>query len=266
MKKLISFLIVLSLIVPPCFAATQNNAVNSVGSSPWGITLTGVSYPAIRVNNAGTGNIDLYTVPTGKKLFIFNGRWTNTTGGTINATYQIKIGGTYYVFAAATSAGANTDGVLTRSGYVLNPGDIVSINTDASGLTVNLNGILFDSTVPITSTHGTTLSTGDNTIYTCPTGKTAFLLDTENPTQSPFNAGIFRQRNESGATRTYSTYVVPSGQSPADAYAVRKSVNVTNNNFLTSTASANLNAGDFLAINTDSGTGTQRYWFTVMEV
>lgn len=267
MKKLISLFLAFNLLIPPCFSATTNNAINNSGSFAPGVMLTGVSYPRIHGALMASGDNDLYTVPTGKRLIVFAGRCYNSTGSSITAIYKVKISATYYVMAANTTCTNGTDGTLTLSAYILNAGESVSINTSAQDLDVTINGILYDATVPMYSVHVTSLSTGDNTIYTVPSGKTAYIVDSVPSTTSPnpFVCGTIRMRNEAGGSRTITGYVVASGQSSGSGYQVREGVSISDSGFLTLTSCSNMNAGDFVVVNTSSGTGTQRVWLNVIE-
>jgi hypothetical protein len=103
---------------------------------------------------------------------------------------------------------------------------------------------------------------GDNTLYTVPTGKTAVsaLRTFINGTQGLIITGY----NVSGA-RTLKMYLVPSGDSPSAANIINDSFAWSNNSALGFSQSFGaLPSGYSVVINSDSSTAGQYVWLTMV--
>ncbi len=213
--------------------------------------------------NAGTGDIDLYTVPAGRRAFLVSALLYNSTGSNITANSQIKISGTYYRLNSNASVSTVAISNHGSNMYVAEAGEIVSLHTSATGLNVWYRIIEFDNSLTLYSAKLTSLANGDNTVYTVPAAKTAQVL---NGTLSQTINGLLAIWNKSGGARTYNAFAVPSGGSSG-----------TTNKFLNGTATtaddviatpgcpACLSAGDFIVLNTDAATATQFAFVTVYE-
>ncbi len=252
----------------PFYAAAGNSltagSLISFGLGGPTIPVPKVTFPSTNFISVGSGDVDLYTVPSGRKAAIAAGqvRGSNSTAGSLSATMQVNISGTYYsLAAAATTINANTYDVSMGAGngqaLVFSAGQIVSVNTSGAGLSITVSLVEFDATAQINTAFLVTPATGDNTLYTVPMGKTALYL-----------SGMYL--NKSGNTRTYNLYAVPSGGMTANANRVMVGVNptVANNAFAQLNPNNNtfgMATGDFIVLNIDANTATQIIWITYLE-
>lgn len=232
-----------------------------------GISLVGAKFVRVQGANLATGDNDLYTCPTGKRAYIASASAYNGSGGSIPRYYQVKISGTYYRVSAATTV--SNGGVNTNTiGIVLDAGEIISINTTTTnGLNCTLEVWEFDDSSPFKSVKKTSWSTGDNTIYTCPAGKSAWL----GPVSSAFTMGVtptarLSFMSDGGGTRTVIVHVVPSGQAVGTDYRITGAVAVTANNLGAVTFVTELGAGDFINVNVDTGAAGEFGWLNVIEI
>ena len=168
------------------------------------------SLKSLYASNLGSGNVDLYTVPAGKRLILLNAVWSNPTGGSLSASLQVKISSTYTrvgnVIAAASNA-YNTTGSLL---YTYEAGEVVALNTTGAGLNFWAKAILVDDTVPWKSVKSFAPTTGDNVVYTVPAGKHA-IVHHANLHFGLITDGMIQYFNESGSTVTAIEYIIPSG-------------------------------------------------------
>ena len=73
---------------------STQNAINDFGITfPGYITLTGATAKAAYLNNSGTGDIDLYTAPSGKRALVTGFCMYNTAGTTTTIKPEINPGG-----------------------------------------------------------------------------------------------------------------------------------------------------------------------------
>lgn len=234
-----------------------------------GIPLRNPSFPSGFVGNAGSGNVDLYTVPAGKRALVMGGTLYNTAGTNTTYAFQVKISGTYYpLFASGVqtaTTGANSSPAIDHIAYIYEAAEVISINTSQAGLNVWPVIITFDNTSGPKTVKLTTLASGDNTVYTVPANKTAIVLTPE-MYPSDNNLAAFNYYNASGGTRTIIWYVVPSGGSKGSTNQIQASANVSTgakNTF--NSGKCSMNTGDFVVINTNAATATQMAWVSVME-
>lgn len=242
-----------------------NNFINSFGFiSGIGPLVRNPEYVVKTIGNIQAGNNDVYTVPSGRKAIVLTCLGVGGTGTTVGM--QVKVSGTYYpISASPISIGSGSS--LLGMGTVLEAGDILSVNGVAGGNTncrCWFSICEMDISSPFYVARNLGLSNGDNTIYTVPTGKTAYTVDGFGNLYS----GFFLQNyfNNSGASRNITAYVVPTAGSPSSA-----------NTFYNTTATADggtafvwsrtaLNSGDSLVINTNSGTSGQTVWVSYIEL
>lgn len=218
-------------------------------------------------SSSSTGNVDLYTVPAGKKVFIAQffcwGRGTS-----VNCRLSINSGGTYYLLG--TNAVSTTIQYLLPTFCLALAGEKIAYNLSAAA-TVNtrLSFWEFDDDTPIVRGALFTLANGDNTVYTCPAGKQAYPLSFHRDVGNNVgNTNTVNYWNGSGGTRAISFYYVPAGGSAATTNRTFTG-SVSNNDGLlginNSTTFPTLNAGDSFVINTDAATNTQVAWINVVE-
>lgn len=245
-----------------CPSATNNVFVYSNGTTAPAIFLPNASFPATNIINAGaTGDIDVYTVPAGRRLVCYSQIIaTNFSGGSINAYAELKSGGVYYPLAPAATITNNSSGsgsfiVNTPATNMFLSGETVSFNISATGLSLWWRCVEFDNSGALNRTALITPAAGDNTIYT--------VVGNSYPINLVFYNG-------SGGTRTYNVFLVPSGGGTANANKVINGGSLTAaakivaaTTFATGSVLAN---GDFISLNDDANTATQVVWVTYVQI
>lgn len=210
------------------------------------------TYPQI-LATVNTGDTDLYTVPSGRRaLTMASYRVFNPSAGSILPYIEMKVGGVYYRLGAQPTVGSGgANAVSPVASMVLEAGESLSINTTTTnGLEISGNVIEIDATSPITRALVTSFTNGDNTLYTVPTGKRAFLLGSVNagvPTLAAVSTAIAAGANTNVSVYTYMT---PSGgsqrkQEVAGTVGVQPSSRVM--------GPLILSAGDVLGLNVVTG-------------
>jgi hypothetical protein len=148
--------------------------------------------------------------------------------------------------------------------FIFEPGESVAVNTTLLGVNVFMCGLLFPTSISsLYSPRLLSLSTGTNLLYRCPAGKCAVgpILPADvagNPTTT------IEYVNDSGASRTISYNIVPSGNSLSGSNLV--STASVNDKTLSSTAGLVLFPGDAIIITTSANTATQWARMTVAEI
>ncbi len=230
------------------------------------------SFPVAYTNNSASGHNDLYTVPAGRKAIWIDYLVTNSTVGAIGHNPEIKISGTYYSIGTTVSESAGGLGhnyaphgsTRFSQTILLNAGESFSVKTDAVGLTIWPNIIEFDDSSPLNRASLSSWSSGDNTLFTVPAGKTIYIgsLAPNSLANLPSIAlaGI-TYFNVSGSTRTMGKInIVPSGGSVGATNQFAGSNSVLNNSGFSKYFHGCLGAGDFISINTDANTAGQFAW------
>lgn len=222
-------------------------------------------------SNLPTGDNDLYTVPASKRAIIYGNVGYNPSAGTITWFPQVKISGTYYKIGASSnlSTGAGTGANFAVSSvvpYILEVGEIFSINTTTTaGLNIWFRAIEFSDTYPLSSKKIVALANGDNTLYTCANAQGAILPVVVNSAGAQVAAQIYVM-NSSGATRTYIAYLVPVAGSAGSTNQLIPATAVNNGVLSTLLAcNSHLDNGDFIVLNTNSGTAGQFAWINIFE-
>jgi hypothetical protein len=235
------------------------------GSLAFGANVTGLTMSAIRIENAPSGDNDLFTVPAGSRAFVIYNDF-NTAGTTTTYITKVKISGVYYQQSSSGTRATLTGGATGFSGLALEAGQTFAINYSQSGMNLVGTAFVFPNTSPIKTALVTSLASGDNTVYTCPAGKKATVLLGASQILGSSNAAIIGVVNNSGGSLNYFYNIVASGGSPGTA-----------NKFVPTTAIGNgaggnfgalnnwtLNAGDYVSVNA-SGPSAGIAWVTVQE-
>lgn len=243
-----------------------NNSINSFGLiSSVGPLIRGAKYVTATVTNIQSGDQDLYTVPAGRKALslIYFG-----VGGTSTAGYfEIKISGTYYrISAASTNLGGTTN--VIPIGFLLNAGETFAINGQAGGNTGCRCWMSFcemDISSNVYVARNLALSNGDNTLYTVPAGKTACII---NGYGNIYGAASMQPSyfNNSGSPVTVTGYIVPNGGSTGSTTTYFNATSTADAGSQTIFRPVSLQSGDFLVINTNSGTAGQTGWVNYFEM
>lgn len=240
---------------------------NSINNDNYGLRqLSSLGKYVSGFASVNTGDTDLYTVPTGKKALICNQNSYNSSVGNITYFWQIKVSSTYYRISSSVTlaTGNRTSSTTVPAAIVLSAGESISINTATNnGLNVWIRVIEFDATFAgVKTARILSLANGDNTLYTVPAGKTAIILGTH----MEMNPGTINFCNASGASRDVIIYIVPSGETAGTTNQVFPTTAVGNGVFQQFTVNASMDAGDFIVINTNSGTAGQNAYVTYMEI
>lgn len=238
---------------------------SSVSPAVFSGNVTGFTIDKINSGNIGSGNVDLYTVPAGKRaivsLTVFN-----TTVSSINVTPKAKLGGssTYTTLSAGqtvTTLSSNT--LPTR--IVLEAGDILAVTTQSTGINVFGTVLLFDNTSCLLSPRLTTLTAGDNTLYTCPPNTKTYFIGCPAWVYGSANNPLMTIVNNSGSTQSYKVNIVPSGSSPSANNQMIAANSLVNTDVTGPQIVAALSAGDTVSVNT-TGTGTQLVYCVLVEL
>lgn len=166
-----------------------------------------------RGSNMALADTVLYTCPANKKAIFApaNGAhaaqficYNPTAGAAVVKQWIVPAAGATGLSNQINqvSIGATNSGYLTISGMiVLNAGDQVYINPGAAGLNIWLSFIEADiADMPVAGNFVGAIGATATLIYTCPTGKKAYLS----------NSG-FGAFNQSGAAANLQFWLVPSG-------------------------------------------------------
>lgn len=225
--------------------------------------LTNVSVVPITGNNLAAGDIDLYTVPAGKRAIISLAHF-NTTVATITLFHEVKIAGVYYRINSNVTPSTLGNGAVSN-GYIFEPGEIFAINTSALGMNVSGFAILFDVANTLKCVKLLNFIVGDNTVYTCPNGRIAYLagFDAMFNTSGANPAGFLLSNMTAGVV-TVKLNLVRSGGVVAATNQMAQSALAIN-----STTGGALDTillpGDFLSVNV-SANGKLMSAFSLYEV
>jgi len=240
---------------------------NSLNNAQYGLRqLSSIADYVSAFASVNTGDTDLYTVPTGKKAIIATRTLYNSSAGNITYYFQIKVSSTYYPISAATllASGADSSSPSIPGSIVLGAGESIAVNTVTNnGLNIWMKVIEFDATFAgVKTSRILNLANGDNTLYTVPSGKTALILGT-NLDISP---GTLNLSNRSGAARNITVYIVPSGGSAGTTNQIFQTTAVGSGALQQFTMNVSMDSGDFIVVNTNSGTAGQHAYVTYMEI
>lgn len=253
--------------------ATNNVINNLLYGCGGGVSVSGFKYPSgFGFGNAANATTDLYTAPTGKRAAVYPSYGANGSATPASMTYQpkLKSGGNYYNIGASAASSMNQLILSVSNPIILEPGESASVNFASGSTTSNTYGfpiVEFDSNIPFKTAKLLSLSSGNNTLYTCPANTRAFILDTSLGMGNTTFVGQLYYSNLSGGAITRQWYVVNSGGSPGTTNSVSLSASISNGSVdVAGTACATLNAGDFIVLNVSAATATQHAWVNIMEV
>lgn len=231
--------------------------------------LSGLAYVPANGTPAASGTVDWYTCPAGKRAAVMGISYCSPSGNA-SITPMLKSGGNYYnlnVTQTATSIGVGAGGIVNL--IILEAGESISTNQSTSSINVWISIMEFDSDIPFKTVKLLSLASGNNTLYSCPAGKTAIFVSDNLSPLSASSVKSVNYWNNSGGSRNISAYHVPNGGSPGSSNQFLPTIPqaVANSSFMTNSAVSNcMNAGDSIVINTDAATATQFAWVTVQEI
>jgi hypothetical protein len=229
---------------------------------------TGQTSPTTNVFDLGpTGNYDLFTVPAGKQLYLISQSLINTSGVSIQYSLGFKgVGGTFCRILPVSSANAGNTST-TSFPIIFNSGETIGMFVSNSGGTCRLTSFLIDSSpniLCIKKVNG--WIAGDNTIYTCPIGKSAIGVYFS-PYQLNTSGGAVQYFNGSTANATMNIYAVPSGQTVQAKYSATffttPTLRTPGNQLMS--VNISLSSGESIIVNTTSNLDGQVCTFTLFE-
>lgn len=231
----------------------------------------GVALPAVynsaNINNAASGDNTIYTCPANTRAAIKAVTLRNTAGTTTTYYFKYtKSGGSTYKIYSSTTINTNISAVLTDVGIILNPGDVLIINTSQTGLNVFTAILEFPSSFPIQSQIIVGHSSGNNTVYTCPSGKRANLISTSGmsfgiPEVTPRHAVLL----EEIGSGTYTWYHVPNGGSAQASNVFGSGSSTSGTRATTGHSGGILTAGESIVLNTDQAGAASIAWVNTYE-
>lgn len=247
-----------------------NNACNFLLYNNAGIPLfKNPKFKKVALNiSATSGNIDLYTVPAGKNIFILQIFSYLTASTSLNLS--VKSSGNYYKLGNASTFTTNFTATGYQSFFLIKTGETAAVNalTAATG-NITLSFIEFDNDSSLKRYELFSLVNGNNTVYTCPTGYQAYPCSFIQPINNQISTNSrVNYYNGTGAGRTISIYYVPNGSSPGSTNLTFSGSIGNGTNSLSAVNTfcfPNLQAGDSYVINTDSSASTQVAWINVIE-
>jgi hypothetical protein len=236
---------------------------------PYWLNLPGLAVRSIKVTTSATGDVDLYTCPANKKAFLYSVNLFNGSSSSANVYLEAKIGSVYYPIGTLASILNGVSGIRVPSTpFVIEAGEKFAFSTSQEPFNAIGMVLEFDDTAEIKTARLTSLTLGDNVLYTCPGGKSAITVNNSFSPGGSTNSCL-SYYNASGISRAFKAHVVASGGTAGTTNQIAF------NNVSSGPGSANpqaaaaifgLNAGDFVNINTDSGDATQFAWITVVEI
>lgn len=253
------------------FSGIPNDVVRESGFSVAGIPAGAMRnarlVPGLRFQSVDAGTTDLYTVPAGRRAMLVVNYAFNPTGGSLTYNSKIKVSGTYYSTSGTLTV---TAGVLFQSAnmLMLEAGEAIAVTTNGAGLNIAYKVIEFDAASSIRTVKLLALVSGDNTLYTCPTGYNALLMPGVATTGAANGAAIFW--NGSGGSKTLTYHASAAGVSASSiANRFGSGGTVADQAMLTSTANVSLPqclaAGESVIINCDAIASPVLLWLNVME-
>lgn len=241
----------------------------------YGTMLAAVSAPVVWGSNLASGHNDLYTVPTGRRAYVSAVYGYNGNGSAGTYFTERKVASTYYragvttLSIAAGASASSSDRAGTFNDVMLEAGESLSVNCSVANFNIIAAVIEFDATSPLKQGYKLGLSTGDNTLYTCPAGKVAMLVGlSARGLVMPVSTASADVQVHDGSTRNYVLYFVPSGGSPGTSNKVRDFGNPGSAPRSSGNAGngAVLVAGDTVVLNIDGGAAAQSAWIYVLEL
>lgn len=236
-----------------------------------GALLSGLTEVSVRASGLAAGDNDIYTVPANSRAILAVTAWNSNVTG--NVFPEVKISGTYYRVAAnlsvvgfVTTPASAVASSFGYNGIILEAGQSFSLNS-AANVTLNVLGTayVFPNTSSMKTAFNLALTTGDNTLYTCPVGKTAAVVLTNNQILGSTGAALLQVGNGTGGSLNYYYNMVASGGSPATGNRFAGTTAVGGgalNGFLVNGCLA---AGDFISVNSSGAGAGQIAWATIQE-
>lgn len=259
-------------------SVTASQAVTAKGLASgafgiYGVYMPNPTYPpAYMINSVSMGNVDVYTVPSGRKALLLNLTSTPNApfGGAINIYMAVKIAGSYYRLSNANNNGSQGEDLAFNANVgirVLNAGETAAFNADNTGISAWLHLVEFDASSPLRSVTLTSFVAGNNTLYTVPAGKTFEVLqdygniDGRHTLRSKVNYS-----NNSGGAVFTAVWAVPNGGSISVYNQIGPSGPQGPGTFgYLCSLYGSLAPGDFIVVNVTSSAAGQMAWMNIIE-
>ena len=210
------------------------------------------------------GDTDLYTVPSNKKALVVDTTFTVPTGNPSSVTCfaQFKTSGVYtkYDFVCNNNTAGTLGGTALLVPMLLVAGESFAVNCNNAGISLWPMILEFDSTAAINISRITSLSVGDNTVFTLTNNGVQILSNIESVAAgAPFKGSLY-YFNNSGISRTIGWNLVPSGGSPGNSNQIGSGISVSSPAVSLRTYYGGSKTGDFVSVNTDANTAGQVAW------
>lgn len=232
-----------------------------------GMSTYGLTKQVINLGTTGSGDVDVFTVPAGMRAIITFDMY-NTAGTTTTYHAQMKKGGIgSYIRIASDATLATNVAVATGFFIIFEAGDIVSMNFSQAGMNFFGTAIVYPNTEGLKSIYfAGPFASGENTVYTCPAGKTATGILTNPQISASSTSPVAIVANSSGGSLNYFLNVVKNGNSPGSTSKQGPATAVGNgvSSAISTTANFAFAAGDFLSVNA-SGAGAGIFHMMIQE-
>lgn len=206
---------------------------------------------------ASAGNNVVYTVPAGKRVIVNSVFYSNYGGSSVSCNLYSRISGVDHRFTLSTSAAASGGIGLHSGSWMFEAGESIVIGLSGGSINITIDVIEMSSSQIPKRILVNSFVIGDNTIYTCPVGKKAFLFSPEINFAFGFSAlhAALCIINDSGGSITQSVHYKPNGQ-PKYQLQAATGGNGGRNSF--ASLPKYINAGDEIIYNTSSSAGTNQ--------
>ena len=255
------------------FLSQTGDGVNSAAPSwvapfvaPGAAFLPGATAVSIYQTGVGIGNADLYLCPASMRC-AFLSIWAFNTGVTSTAIIPlIKHAGVYNRVGTASVSIATNAASGATSGFILEAGDTIAVNSSAAGV-LNIFGqvIQFSNTAALMTKYLIGCANGDNTVYTVPLGKSAVVVSNSLLPSSAINQAVTANFSSDISGRNVHFNLVPAAGTPGSTNQSSPQQTVTATLVTSTNFNFTLTAGQFVSVNVDVGNAAQIAWLNVME-
>lgn len=218
-------------------------------------------------NDLAVGTTTLYTVPAGKKAALVSGSHYNANASSLQFYYTGSISGTDVKLGNSTNVSAGASSVSVGNMLILEAGEVLKIVVSTNGnLNIAAKIIEFDADVPIKTASVYEPSSGENTLYTCPTGKIAAFLNSSLTDFIGPSGAVYNLHNASGTTIVSYFHIVPSGGTAGTTTRLTTNRSAVDGNVSGESGNGFLNAGDFVSVNLNNTGTNSMLWVNVIEL
>lgn len=209
----------------------------------------------------------IHTVNTGTRALVLNAGFFLASGATATVSHHANVGGSDYQIQGRQTILTSAPGQTIPIGFILEAGEILKLETtNTSSLNYNYCILEYPDTAPLKTVKLINLSSGNNTIYTCPDTYVAALVGLQK--EPNFDAPNFYYCADGSQTRQWSSNIVSSGGSAGSTNKFTiTATNTAANTLIQSAGVAGLlTPGDFWSVNVNTGNATQMAWTNILEL